>query len=103
MKLTCYRIVQVQLNNIIKHARASRATIRLRTTDGLELTIQDDGIGFHPDKKIPGIGLRNIRNRVGYYNGQVRIQSAPGQGCTLTVNIPLPSLESTKTVLSDNE
>jgi two-component system sensor histidine kinase UhpB len=93
LKLTCYRIVQVQLNNIIKHARASKATIRLRKTDHLELTIQDDGIGFHPDKKIPGIGLRNIRNRVCYYNGQVKISSAPGEGCTLTVSIPLPSLE----------
>ncbi|GGA99776.1 hybrid sensor histidine kinase/response regulator [Puia dinghuensis] len=91
LKLTCYRIVQVQLNNIIKHAKAKKATIRLRKTDNLELTIQDDGIGFNPEKRIPGIGLRNIRNRVGYYNGQMKVQSAPGQGCILTVSIPLSS------------
>lgn len=91
MKLTCYRIVQVQLNNIIKHARASEATIRLKRSDHLELTIRDDGIGFNPGKATAGIGLRNIRNRVGYYNGTVAIHSEPGKGCALSVIIPLRS------------
>jgi signal transduction histidine kinase len=92
IKLTCYRITQVQLNNIVKHARAKKATIRLRkTADNLELMIQDDGVGFNTAKNTGGIGLRNIRNRVAYYNGTVRIDSEPGKGCTLTVNIPLQS------------
>ena len=89
MKLTCYRIVQVQLNNIIRHARAKNASIRLKRARGLELTIQDDGIGFDQKKRTPGIGLRNIRNRVGFYNGEVSIFSEPGNGCTLTITIPL--------------
>ncbi len=90
IKLTCYRIVQVQLNNIIKHARAKRATIQLKTSrSSLELAIQDDGIGFNTEKKSSGIGLRNIKNRVGFYNGEVTIQSEPGKGCTLTINIPI--------------
>ena len=90
IKLTCYRIVQVQLNNIIKHARAKKATIQLKRTPGsLELAIQDDGIGFNTEKKSSGIGLRNIKNRVGFYNGAVTIQSEPGKGCTLTINIPV--------------
>ena len=90
MKLMCYRIVQVQLNNIIKHAHAHRATIQLkREPDRLELTIQDDGIGFDTTKKSNGIGLRNIRNRVGFYNGTVTIDSEPGKGCILTIIIPL--------------
>ena len=90
IKLTCYRIVQVQLNNIIRHARAKKATIQLlRTPDHLELKVQDDGIGFDTAKKITGIGLRNINNRVGFYNGSVLIDSEPGKGCTLTVTIPL--------------
>ncbi|HEY4287526.1 MAG TPA: response regulator [Puia sp.] len=90
MKLTCYRIVQVQLNNIIRHARAKKATIQLkRTPQQLEMIIQDDGIGFDTKKKTSGIGIRNIRNRVGFYNGAITILSAPGQGCTLTVTIPL--------------
>jgi two-component system sensor histidine kinase UhpB len=89
VKLTCYRIVQVQLSNIIKHSRAKNASIGLRKTDCLVLTIADDGIGFHPGAKTTGIGLRNIRNRVGYYNGEVNIASEPGQGCRLTILIPL--------------
>lgn len=89
LKLTCYRIVQVQLSNIIKHSKAKSATIRLRKTDSLVLTIADDGVGFQPGIQTTGIGLRNIRNRVGYYNGDINIASAPGQGCTLTILIPL--------------
>lgn len=92
IKLTCYRIAQVQLNNIVKHARANNASIILsRVPDRLTLLIRDDGIGFNPAKKTGGIGLRNIRNRVTFYNGSVSIDSAPGKGCTLTVIIPLPS------------
>ena len=91
LKLTCYRIVQVQLSNIIKHAKAKTATIRLRKDSNLELTIADDGIGFQPGKNTSGIGLRNIRNRVGIYNGEVNISSEPGKGCVLTVTIPLAS------------
>jgi signal transduction histidine kinase len=90
IKLTCYRIAQVQLNNIVKHARAKNAAIKLeRVPDRLTLTISDDGIGFNPEKKTGGIGLRNIRNRVSFYNGTLEIDSAPGKGCTLTITIPL--------------
>ncbi|HVU98250.1 MAG TPA: response regulator [Puia sp.] len=88
LKLTCYRIAQVQLSNIIKHSRAKNAAIGLRKTDSLVLTITDDGVGFHPGAKTSGIGLRNIRNRVGYYNGSVDIDSEPGKGCRLTITIP---------------
>jgi signal transduction histidine kinase len=90
MKLTCYRIAQVQLNNIVKHARAKNASIKLGRVPGrLTLTISDDGIGFDPDRKTGGIGLRNIRNRVGFYNGTVELESAPGKGCTLAISIPV--------------
>lgn len=89
IKLTCYRIVQVQLNNIIKHAHAKDAVIELKKGKNLELTIRDNGIGFSPGKKTAGIGLRNIRNRVGFYNGEVEICSEPGKGCTLSVRIPV--------------
>jgi two-component system sensor histidine kinase UhpB len=89
LKLTCYRIAQVQLSNIIKHSKAKCATIGLRKTDQLELSISDDGIGFRPEAKTTGIGLRNIRNRVSYYNGLVTILSEPGKGCTLTITVPL--------------
>src|ERR1700744_181193 len=91
IKLTCYRIVQIQLNNIIRNAQEKTVMIQLvRTRVHLALTIQDDGVGFNTAKKTAGIGLRNIKNRVGFYNGSVRIESEPGHGCTLTVTIPMP-------------
>jgi two-component system sensor histidine kinase UhpB len=89
IKLTCYRIVQVQLSNIIKHAHAKNVTIRLKKMNNLEVTIVDDGVGFLPGKKTSGIGLRNIRNRVDFYNGSMTITSEPGKGCTLIATIPL--------------
>jgi signal transduction histidine kinase len=90
IKLTCYRIVQIQLNNIIRHAQAKTVMIQLiRTPVNMELKIQDDGVGFNTTKKAAGIGLRNIKNRVGFYNGSVRIESEPGNGCALSVTIPL--------------
>lgn len=96
LKLTLYRIVQVQLSNIIKHSKAKNAVLRLKNNGGLELTFADNGIGFNPGAKTSGIGLRNIRNRVGYYNGEVAVISEPGKGCTLTVTIPSIPLGKTK-------
>jgi two-component system sensor histidine kinase UhpB len=91
IKLTCYRIAQVQLNNIVKHSRANTASIVLnRNPDHLTLMIRDDGIGFNPAKKTGGIGLRNIQNRIGFYNGIFQVESTPGKGCTLVITIPLP-------------
>jgi len=91
IKLTIYRIAQVQLKNIVNHARANSASIFLNRIAGqLSLTIRDDGVGFNPAKKTGGIGLRNIQNRVDFYNGKVQIESSPGKGCTLIITIPLP-------------
>jgi signal transduction histidine kinase len=91
IKLTCYRIAQVQLNNVVKHARAKNVAVKLeRVPDRLTLAIHDDGIGFNPEKKTGGIGLQNIRNRVSFYNGTLELHSAPGKGCALIITIPLP-------------
>ncbi|MBC7949097.1 MAG: PAS domain S-box protein [Chitinophagaceae bacterium] len=87
-KLTIYRIVQEQLNNIIKHAGAKVVTICLRLMDdgeGVELRVKDDGIGFDPVQKKTGVGLRNIVSRAGLFNGKVKIVSSPGEGCELVV------------------
>ena len=90
MKLMFYRITQEQLNNTLKHANATRAIIELNTTNLYSLlAIEDNGVGFDSHKVSAGIGLRNIRNRVSYYNGNVNIISAPGRGCRLEVIVPL--------------
>jgi two-component system sensor histidine kinase UhpB len=83
-KLMVYRIVQEQLNNIIKYAEAKRAEIKIQTwTTGCRVIIRDDGKGFDTTKVKSGIGLKNIRSRLELFKGSVKIISAPGQGCEL--------------------
>ncbi len=87
---TCvYRIVQEALHNCVRHAGAKQATITVRQA-GSELTlrIQDDGRGFRPEEE-GGMGLLGMRERVGYLNGEFRLDSTPGQGARLQVVLPL--------------
>ncbi|HKZ65374.1 MAG TPA: ATP-binding protein, partial [Chitinophagaceae bacterium] len=90
IKLIFYRIVQEQINNILKHSGASSIIIQIiMTSNHILLSITDNGHGFDTNKKTEGIGLRNIRHRAEYYDGSIQIISAPGKGCTLEVNIPI--------------
>jgi signal transduction histidine kinase len=96
LKLMFFRIVQEQLTNIQKHARARHISITIKEVEGaIRLRIRDDGIGFDPKTKKKGIGLGNIRSRTQIYNGRFDIKSAPGQGCLLTVTIPRSQKEET--------
>ena len=89
-KLTLFRIVQEQLNNIVKHARATRVLIRLSVESTfIVLTIADNGVGFDVGRHRKGVGITNIISRTELFNGRVDIQSAPGEGCTLSVSIPI--------------
>jgi PAS domain S-box-containing protein len=96
LKLMFFRIVQEQLTNIQKHARARNISITIKEVEGvIRLRIRDDGIGFDPKTKKKGIGLSNIRSRTQIYNGRFEIKSAPGQGCLLTVTIPRSQQDAT--------
>ncbi len=87
-ELMLYRIVQEQLNNVHKYAKAKNVTITLSEKEGIIfLTVTDDGVGFDMAEKKNGIGLKNIRSRVEFYNGKMQIVSLPGEGCTLKINI----------------
>ena len=87
--LMLYRIVQEQMNNILKYSRAGQVTITLKTvSDSVFLSIADNGVGFDPAKKGKGIGLRNISGRVEFFSGKMNLISAPGNGCKLEVTIP---------------
>jgi len=89
-----YRIIQEQISNIIKHSHAKKATIHLSTTaKEIILRIEDNGIGFDIQKKSGGIGLRNMANRAGFFNGKVDIVSSPGNGCALIITIPIKQEE----------
>jgi two-component system sensor histidine kinase UhpB len=89
-KLVFYRIVQEQVNNILKYAAATQLRIKLyNETDKVYLVIEDNGKGFDAEKKTKGIGLQNIQKRVELYSGKMQLDTAPGKGCTLTVFIYL--------------
>lgn len=88
-KLTLYRIVQEQINNIVRHASATQAQIELFHEDGyIELVITDDGQGFDTHTAKKGHGLKNMRSRAELLNGSMEIITAPGKGCKLKIHIP---------------
>ena len=89
-QLMLYRIVQEQMNNIRKYAKATKGIIQIAIRNrSLYISITDNGVGFDTNKKGKGIGLRNIQSRVSFYSGFFNIISAPGQGCVLEASIPL--------------
>ena len=86
LKLTIFRIIQEQLNNVIKHAGAKKLIIRIKKEEQkLTVSIKDNGIGFNTSLKKNGVGLRNIISRAQVNDGSVSIISQPGQGCELVV------------------
>ncbi|MBO9571107.1 MAG: response regulator [Chitinophagaceae bacterium] len=88
-KLTFYRIAQEQLNNILKHSMATSAEI-IFSLEGniINLLIQDNGIGYDPNKKRSGNGFYNINSRVEAHKGEMQIISSPGKGVILKIAIP---------------
>jgi len=89
LKLNIYRVVQEQLNNILKHAKASNIKVLVEAGDeNIRVLVTDDGRGFEVDSKKNGIGLANMVNRVESFNGTIHIQSSPGNGCSIDINVP---------------
>jgi signal transduction histidine kinase len=88
---TCvYRVVQEALHNIVQHAAARNASVVVRQESGrLRLTIEDDGRGFHP-RRERGMGLLGMEERVTHLGGTFTVESEPGQGTVLRIELPLP-------------
>ena len=90
LKLNIYRIIQEQLNNVYKHASASRVHIKILGKKGnIYISINDNGIGFEIGMKKNGVGIVNIVNRVESFNGEVNFETNPGVGCKLEFTIPM--------------
>jgi len=89
-KMNVFRIVQEQLNNILKHAKATQVRITLsQNGTTIMLSIADNGVGFDTAQKRKGIGIANIKSRATSYSGVADFVSQPGQGCVLTVTFPV--------------
>jgi signal transduction histidine kinase len=94
-RITIFKSVQELLTNAAKHSGASRIVIGLDGgPDHFRVKVTDNGRGFDPDAMEPGssdinkFGLFNIRERLGYLGGDVRIISAPGKGTEVTLSLP---------------
>ena len=95
VKVLLYRTVQEVFSNVVRHARATRITIRLEAREAnLVLTIQDDGVGFNvakvmggPPNISAGIGLRTIRDQSAAIGGKLEAESGSG-GTKLVVTVP---------------
>lgn len=84
-----YRITQEAMANVARHSQARRVDLSLvYNEDSIQLCLSDDGRGFDVKTKPNGMGLRSIRERIGSVRGTVQIQSAPGQGTRLIVQVP---------------
>lgn len=86
--LSIYRIVQEILNNALKHAKASEIFVQLNKEDEyIVIHIEDDGIGFNPEKKYKSMGLENIKSRVNYHKGTIDIDSRKDKGTSFIIHL----------------
>ncbi|MEA5572859.1 sensor histidine kinase [Calothrix sp. UHCC 0171] len=85
-----YRITQEALNNIRKYAKATAVQINICTTPtGIYLIIKDNGCGFDVTQVSGGYGIQGMKERVAVLQGRLQLESKPGQGCCISVGIPM--------------
>ena len=100
LKITLFRIVQESMNNVAKHAQATRISVTLEPCRGeLQLIIRDNGIGFDAgnpkDMDDPrGFGLASMRERTEFHDGTMIVTSIQGQGTTVTARWPLNKIRA---------
>ena len=92
--VSLYRIVQEALNNIVRHSRAGEACVTISRTDlEVALVIEDNGQGFNPESikrdGVRGFGLTGLAERARMLNATLAIQSTPGQGTAVRLNVAI--------------
>jgi len=91
-ELALFRVLQEALNNIAKHARARRVRVRLEAKEpkGARLVVEDDGVGFDPEKAPTEghFGLAQMRERVQARGGRFWVESRPGEGTRVVAEVP---------------
>jgi PAS domain S-box-containing protein len=93
-----FRAVQELLFNVVKHARADKACVEMKSDEkGIRLEVKDSGQGYDPSTvkrtrgESGGFGLFSIRERLTYMGGRMEIRSAPGRGTSTILIVPLPT------------
>lgn len=96
IKVIVYRNLKELIHNAVKHADAKNITMRLKSSpSGLNVELCDDGVGFDADNSIngasssDGFGLFDIREKLNHLGGHLIIDSAPGQGTSIRMQVPV--------------
>gem|GEM_PF-166302 len=104
LKIFIFRAVQELLFNVIKHGGVRSANVQLTSSDdNFSVTVSDQGRGFEPaivessDPKT-GLGLLSLRERTSYFRGNLSIESAPGRGSKIRINVPFSAFEARPSV-----
>jgi signal transduction histidine kinase len=93
-----YRIIREAVHNVVKHARASKAEVKLSCTAAVvRASVRDDGVGFASEQRTSsgrfraahGLGIVSMRERVAEHGGALRIDSEPGRGTLVEITLPL--------------
>ena len=91
-QISAYRIIQECVTNILRHADASHASVRLAQNDGrVDIVIEDDGRGFDTQRAFEkdGLGMKSMQERAQLLGGDLRIESAEGEGTRIHVSLPV--------------
>ncbi|WP_420388238.1 PAS domain S-box protein [Roseivirga sp.] len=98
VEVTLYRILQEALNNIVKYAKATEVSVQLRNySDVIMMTIEDNGVGFNVEKvrrNGKGFGLKSMQNRIDAISGHLEIDSQPGHGTSVVIEISQKHINS---------
>ena len=95
VEIVLYRITQEALNNVVRHANASRVSVIVfRRPDTVTVMVEDDGCGFDADAELTpgehaGLGISGMRERVALLKGTLVIESSPGNGTSLKDTVPV--------------
>jgi signal transduction histidine kinase len=83
-------IFKETLHNIVRHSQAAEVNINVSRTENIfQFRVQDNGVGFQPNGKTTGNGLKNMRRRAKEVNATLEIKSSPGGGTITTLSVPI--------------
>lgn len=90
VEIAAYRMVQECVANALKHAKATQLSIQAtRSTDLLNVIVEDDGVGFDMQQVNEGMGMANLRQRAAAIGGELQVDARPGRGTSINIDIPL--------------
>ncbi|MEM1251777.1 MAG: sensor histidine kinase [Cyanobacteria bacterium P01_H01_bin.21] len=90
-----YRLVQEAMTNVVRHSQADQIKLQVKTESGyLWLMLNDNGVGFDPDKNTAGFGLNSMKERTVAAGGKLHLLTSPGKGCQFNIELPLAEVMS---------